>query len=239
MISKTLLKQTVKSNFPLWMILTGIQAVMVAMMAGSGLAIETTGRAYYNMMPGLISAIYVIITANKLIASQVDKGTMAYVLSTPAKRSKVAATQAVFLLGSLLIMFSISAGAHILANYIAAGSISSADIETILLLNLGLFVLNMALSGICFLTSCIFNLSKYVVAVGGGIVGAFQLLSIMSMFGESFHYMKNLTLVSLYDITSIFTKSSGILWKFIVLAGIGVVTYLVGSVAFIKRDLPL
>ena len=81
--------------------------------------------------------------------------------------------------------------------------------------------------------------AKYVVAVGGGIVGAFQLLSIMSMFGESFHYMKNLTLVSLYDIASIFAKSSGILWKFIVLAGIGVATYLIGSVAFTKRDLPL
>ena len=239
MISKTLMKQTIKSNLPLFLILTVLQGIMVAMVSGSGLAVETTGRAYYNMLPGVVSAIYVIITSNKLLAAQVDKGTMAYVLSTPAKRSKVAVTQAVFLLGSLLIMFSVSAGAHILGKYISVGSIIASDVQTILLLNLGLFVLNAALSGICFLASSVFNLSKYVVAVGGGIVGVFQLLSIMSMFGESFNWMKNLTLVSLYDITSIFAHSSVFIWKFIVLAGIGVITYIVGTTAFAKRDLPL
>ena len=239
MINKTLLKQTIKSNFPLWIILTVIQAAMIALIAATGLNLQMAALSFYNMMPGLISAIYVIITANKLIASQVDKGTMAYVLSTPAKRSSVAITQAVFLLGSLMIMFAISAGTHIIANYISMGSISSADIRTILLLNLGLFVLNVALSGICFLTSCMFNLSKYVVAVSGGIVGAFQLLSIMSMFGESFHWMKNLTLVTLYDITSIFAHSTDFIWKFIILAGIGAVTYAIGTTAFTKRDLPL
>ena len=239
MISKTLMKQTIRSNLPLWLVLTVIQGAMVAMVASSGIALEMTGLAYYNMMPGLISAIYVIITSNKLIASQVDKGTMAYVLSTPAKRSKVVTTQAMFFLGSLLIMSIISAGAHILSSYISVGSISGADIKTILMLNLGMFVLNMALSGICFLASSVFNLSKYVVAVGGGIVGAFHLLSIMAMFGDSFHYMKNLTLVSLYDITSIFAGTSDLVWKFIVLAGIGAVTYIIGSTAFTKRDLPL
>lgn len=239
MISNTLMKQTIKSNSILWLILTGIQAAMVALISSSGIPLQQSGQAYYNLLPGLISAIFVIITANKLIASQVDKGTMAYILSTPVKRSKVALTQAVFFLGSLFLMFSISAGAHILSSYIAMGNISSADIETILLLNLGLFVLNMALSGICFLTSCIFNLSKYVVAVGGGIVGAFLLLSVMSMFGDSFQYMKNFTIVSLYDINSVFAGSSDFIWKFIVLAGIGAVTYAIGSTVFTKRDLPL
>lgn len=97
----------------------------------------------------------------------------------------------------------------------------------------------MALSGICFLTSCIFNLSKYAIAVGGGIVGVFMLLSLMSMFGESFQYMKNLTIVTLYDISSILANSSDIIWKFVVLAVIGVITYVIGTTAFSRRDLPL
>jgi len=239
MISKTLMRQTIESNLPPWLILTGIQAAMVTLVAGFGTNLQQTALVYYNMLPGLISAIYVIVTANKLIAGQVDKGTLAYVLSTPVKRSKAAITQAVFFLGSLFLMFFISAGAHILSRYITAGRISLSEVGTILLLNLGLFVLNAALSGICFLTSCIFNLSKYVIAVGGGIVGAFIVLSIMSMFGESFHWMKNFTLVTLYDINSVLANSSDFIWKFTVLAGVGAVTYLIGLTAFTKKDLSL
>lgn len=239
MISKTLMKQTIKSNLSLWLILTGLQAVMVALVAASGTNLQQTALAYYNMLPGLISAVYVIVTSNKMIASQVDKGTLAYVLSTPVKRSKVAFTQVAFFLGSLFIMFSISAGSHILSHYIGVGSISGGEVKAILLLNLGLFVLNAALSGICFLTSCVFNLSKYVTAAGGGIVGGFMILSIMAMFGENFHWMRNLTLVTLFDIDSVLSDSSDFIWKFIVLAAVGTVTYIIGSMSFTKRDLPL
>jgi ABC-2 type transport system permease protein len=233
------MKQTIKSNIVLWVILTGIQAAMVALVAGAGTNLQQTALAYYNMLPGLISAIYVIITGNKLISQQVDKGTLAYVLSTPIKRSKAAMTQATFFVGSLFLMFGISAAAHIFSHYITVGSITFEEVKMILLLNLGLFVLNVALSGICFLASCVFNLSKYTIAVGGGIVGAFLILSIMSMFGESFHWMKNITLVTLFDINSVLSNSADFIWKFIVLAVVGIVTYTIGSAAFSKRDLPL
>jgi ABC-2 type transport system permease protein len=207
--------------------------------ATSGTPLQATGLAYYNMLPGLISAIYVIITSNKLIAAQVDKGTMAYILSTPVRRSKVALTQAVFFLGSLFLMFAITAATHILCIAISTGSISGGDIEIIVLLNLGLFVLNAAFSGFCFLTSCVFNLSKYTIAVGGGVVGAMILMSIMGMFGASFAWMQNFTIVTLYDIHSVFAAEPDFIWKFVVLAAIGVVTYAAGSTLFAKRDLPL
>jgi hypothetical protein len=239
MISKTLMKQTVKSNLTLWLILTAIQAAMVALVAGTGANLQVTALAYYNMLPELITSIYVIITANKLIAAQVDKGTMAYILSTPVKRSKVVATQAVFFLGSLLLMFSLSAASHILSHYISAGNIGASEAGHILLLNLGLFFLNVAISGVCFCASCLFNLSKYAVGLGGGITGAFVVLSIMGMFGKDFQWMKNLTVVTLFDINSIFANDPAFVWKFALLAVIGAVAYAIGSVAFTKRDLPL
>lgn len=239
MISRTLMKQTIKSNLALWMILTGIQTAMIAMIASTGVPIQMTGLTFYNLLPGIISAIYVIITSNKLIAAQVDKGTMAYILSTPTKRSKVAITQAIFFTGSLLLMYTITAGTHILASYISADSISATDVKIIILLNLGLFVLDVAISGICFLASSVFNLSKYTIAVGGGLTGAFHLLSMMGMFGESFKWMSNFTVVTFYDIPSVMAGTTDFIWKFVVLAGIGLVTYLIGSAAFTKRDLPL
>jgi ABC-2 type transport system permease protein len=233
------MKQTIKSNLPLWLILTGIQMFMLVGIASAGTPLQATGLAYYNMLPELISAIFVIVTANKLIAAQVDKGTMAYILSTPVKRSKVVATQIVFFIGSLFFMFALSATTHILASYFGSGGISSSDIGTIVLLNLGMFALDLALSGICFLASSVFNLSKYVIAVGGGLVGAFILMSIMGMFGETFSWMKNFTLVTLYDIHSVMEGTTDFIWKFIVLATVGVVTYVAASVAFARRDLPL
>jgi ABC-2 type transport system permease protein len=239
MINGTLMKQTIKNNIALWAILTGIQAFMVAGVASAGTNLQQTAFAYYNMLPGLISAIYVIITGNKLLAQQVDKGTMAYVLSTPVKRSKVAATQAIYFLGSLFLMFALSAASHIIAHYIGAGSITASEIGHVLLLNLGLFCLNVALSGICYLASGVFNLSKYAIAVGGGIVGAEVLMSIMGMFGASFHWMRNFTLVTLFDIQSVLANDAAFVVKFCVLVLVGAATYMLGSTLFVKRDLPL
>lgn len=239
MIDKTLMMQSIKSNLPLFLILTAVQAFFIGAMAIGGVTVAMTGMTYYSMLPGLITAVYVIVTANKLIAAQVDKGTMAYILSTPAKRSKVAATQAAFFSGSLLLMVSASAVTHIITHNIGLGSITGSDIQTILLINLGLFVLDLALSGICYLASCVFNLSKNVIAVGGGLIGAFHLFSIMPMFGESFHWMRNFTLVTLFDISSVLAKSSDFILKFLILAAIGILTYIIGSAAFAKRDLRL
>lgn len=238
-MSGTLLKQTIKQNIVLWLVLTGIQVLMIAGVASAGTNLQQTALAYYNLLPGLISAIYVIITGNKLLAAQVDKGTMAYVLSTPVKRSKVAATQAIFFIGSLFVMFALTSCSHIISHYIGAGSITASEVGHILLLNLGLFCLNLAFSGICYLASALFNLSKYAIAVGGGIVGAMLLMSIMGMFGSNFAWMRNFTFVTLYDIQSVLANQAEFVWKFAVLAVVGVVMYFIGSAAFAKRDLPL
>ena len=240
MISKTLLKQTIKSNIALWVVLTGVQIFCLGSLVAAGsVPVSMTGMTYYGLLPGLITAAYLIATSNKMIAAQVDKGTMAYILSTPVKRSKVAATQTLYFAGSLFVMFAVTAITHMIAHYIGFGGITVSEVGTILLLNLGLFVLNLALSGICYLASCVFNLSKNVIAVGGGIVGVFTLFSMMGMFGESFRWMRNFTIVTLFDIQSVLGGTKDFIWKFAVLAGIGVTTYLIGSVAFAKRDLPL
>ena len=44
---------------------------------------------HYTMTSVLLGMIFVIVTCNKLVAAQVDRGSMAYVLSTPTKRSSV------------------------------------------------------------------------------------------------------------------------------------------------------
>jgi len=239
MINKTLLKQTVRANLPLFLIMTLIQAGMIVLLTCVGQGVQASGVTYYQMLPGILMGVYVIITANKLIAAQVDEGTMAYVLSTPVTRNSVAITQASFLFGSTLLMFAVTAGTHILTASLALATFSIGDALTILLLNLGLFALAVAFGGICFLASGWFNQSKNAIAVGGGVVGGFLLLSLVKLFSASLTWLGNLTIVSLYDINSIMTRASAFIPKLIILAAIGLVTYAVGVVVFNKRDLPL
>ncbi|MFJ8065070.1 ABC transporter permease subunit [Psychrobacillus sp. NPDC096426] len=239
MISKTLMKQTVKANIPLALIITAIQALCLVLIASTGQPVKITGQIFYSLLPGVLTSIYIIITGNKLLAAQVDKGSMAYILSTPVKRSKVALTQAVFFIGSLFVMSLITAATHIIPTAILNGSVSSSEWVDIIKFNFGLFLLALAYSGICFLASSIFNLSKNAIAVGGGIVGAFLLLSMMSMFGENFHFVKNFTITTLYNVNTIASGSSDYIWQFAVLAGIGLITYFSGIKIFSTRDLPL
>jgi hypothetical protein len=75
--------------------------------------------------------------------------------------------------------------------------------------------------------------------VGGGLVGAQILMSIMGMFGATFQWMRKLTLVTLFDINAVLAGTSAFIGKFIVLAAVGALCYAIGSAAFSKRDLPL
>lgn len=137
MFSKTLFKQTVKQNWKLWAVFTALTAIiasvfiaiydpktmqgMTEMIANTGLASMMGDRLdglssllgmlgdnfYGGILGSILPIIYVIMTCNTLVASQVDKGSMAYTLSTPIKRSKVVITQAIYMIGSLFLMFSV------------------------------------------------------------------------------------------------------------------------------------
>ena len=133
MFSKTIFKQTLKSNYKLWLLFTVIMCTLSGMimavydpqtisslmgslegtalgeMAGGMMGNMTTllgmlGNSFYSMIGVMLSIVYIIITANSLVAAQVDRGSMAYTLSTPIKRIKVVATQAVYLITAIVAM---------------------------------------------------------------------------------------------------------------------------------------
>ncbi|MFO8059141.1 MAG: ABC transporter permease subunit, partial [Bacillota bacterium] len=59
---------------------------------------------YYNFLIFLFSLVYCIIVGNRLVAGHVDRGSMAYLLSTPSSRVKIITTQAVFLMASVALL---------------------------------------------------------------------------------------------------------------------------------------
>lgn len=206
------------------------------------------GSIFFKMAGLLLPIIYMIMTANALIAGQVDSGSMAYILSSSVKRRTVAITQGVFLVGSLLLMFSLTTATSMICLKIA-------DVDTgltygkLALINLGAFLVMFAMSGICFLASCIFNRSKYSMAIGGGLNMFFLVATMLGLFGSpvipsiirmsalnSFNYV---SIISLFDVISILDGTNTFIYKLCILVAVGLVCYIVGTERFTRKDLPL
>lgn len=206
------------------------------------------GSIFFKMAGLLLPIIYIIMVSNNLIASQVDTGSMAYVLSTSAKRNEVTFTQAMYLIGSILLMFVITAGTSCVCFRLVDVN-TKLTYEKLLLINLGAFVTMYAVSGINFYTSCYFDRSKRAMALGGGISIFFLVATMLGLFGshvipsvvriEPLNYFNYFSLISLFDVISILEETGAWIPKLCILAAIGTVGYIAGSVRFRKKDLPL
>ncbi|MGE7093666.1 ABC transporter permease subunit [Lysinibacillus sp. NPDC048646] len=261
MLSKTIFKQTLKANFKLWIIFTVITSVMLAVMIAvfepttiSGVTdmIKDTAlgdmlknttflgmlaSTFYSLHGVLLPVIFIIMTANSLIASQVDRGSMAYLLSTPIKRSTVVRTQAFYLIVALMMMFVVVTSLGLASIQIFQSDVDI-SISDFLMLNLGLFLLMFAISGISFFFSCLFNLTKNSLALGAGIPIAFFLFHLMAQISKSLEGIKYISLNTLFDTDAILNGDS-IAIQFIMLIGIGIVLYALGIRVFQQKDLPL
>ena len=207
------------------------------------------GSIFYQIAGLLLPMVYVIMVANGLLAGQVDSGSMAYVLSTPIKRRTVTVTQMAYLMISLFCMFALVTVTSVISIWIVGGDAFAINFAEILLLNLGAFLTMFAFSGFCFMCSALFNRTKHSLSIGGGISIFMLVCTILGLFGSSvvpsamridamnvFNYV---SIITLFDSVSILNGTIDFLWKFAILAGIGIVTFIIGVFRFDKKDLPL
>lgn len=209
-------------------------------------------QMYFTIMSLLPILLFIIFAGNALVVDQVDKGSMAYILSTPTKRSAVVITQAVYMIVTPLIMVGCGFLTELIACNVIVGEVEVAKYAA---LYGGLYLLTEAMAGICYLASCIFNLSKYALALGGGLNIWFFVCSLLGMFGsenmvntgmgvEELGMFNRLSLIGLFDIDALGTIGSGavdtaFVPKLIALVVVAVACYVIGAVRFQKKDLPL
>lgn len=256
MISFPLFKQTSKSNGLIWGVLTAVTTILLVQFAALEMTQSLLFLIYYGVMAMLLPAVFILISSNKLFASQVDRGSMAYVLSTPTRRGKVAMTQLAFSALTIIFMFVITTAAHIAVNAnhplslelagSGAGIVGlTGDLtsEMIMKVNLSAMLVCLAMSGICYMFSAIFNQSKYSLGFSGTFVGVSVLANMMAMFGslgvDALENFKYVSICTLYDYKSILMGGDDWVVKGLVALVIAVVSYIVGSVWFCKKDLPL
>ena len=207
------------------------------------------GSIFYRIAGLLLPMVFVIMTANALLAGQVDSGSMAYVLSTPTKRRAVTVTQMTYLITAILAMFMLTTITSVIAVWVVGGNNFAINYAEILLFNLGAFLTMFAFAGFCFMCSAIFNRTKYSLSIGGGLTIFSLVCTILGLFGSSvvpsamrisaMDFFNYLSIITLFDTVSILDGGLSYLWKFGILLAIGVVTFIIGIFRFDKKDLPL
>ena len=131
MFSKPIFKQSIKTNWKLWLIITIVASVILSGFiinydaeGYASIAAAAEGTAFSNFLSSMTSIlgslenfykliavilgiVYVVFTANNLVVNEVDSGSMAYTLSTPIKRSSVIFTKSLYLIFSVILMYTI------------------------------------------------------------------------------------------------------------------------------------
>ncbi len=131
MFSKQIFKQSIKGNWKLWAIITTVASVILSGFiigydaAGyASIASAAEGTAFssllssmdsllgnlenfYKLIAVILGIVYAVFTANNLVVSEVDSGSMAYTLSTPIRRSSVIFTKSFYLISSVVLMYLI------------------------------------------------------------------------------------------------------------------------------------
>ncbi len=295
MISVPLLKQTIKSNFGLWIVSTltvsllytiikiAVGSIVVSgstdpnallpyiqALAAAGLTLENlfitiginpdilSGLAsmdsnvlismiFYPVVGVLLPLVYTVIVGNKLFANQIDRGSLAFVLSTPIKRSKIAITQMSYFVLSIAFMFIFITGVDVILTVTIDNSL---ELEKILLLNLGLSLFTLAMASITFMFSAIFNYSKHSLSLSGGFALLFFISKILGLFGsdlfmnmgigiEPMGFFNKITMISLINTTSILDGTSDFIIQFVILVLISIICFTTGSIWFTKKDIPV
>ncbi len=253
MINIPYFRKVVKSNIGLWAIITlalcAFMSVMILVftpdtmgaMGGFFNPINSSligfmASSFYAMMAIIFPMIYSIIVGNHLVAKKIDDGSMAGYLSTPVPRIKIIMSNALYLALSMLAMWIVVTVFGIVLASVAQPN--ALDINKFILLNLGAFLFQLAISGICFASSCFFNRSKHSLLLGAGLPLGFFVLSLLVKMADSLHFLKYITLTSLFDPNAILTGGTFIP-QFISLGLIAVVFYAFGILYFNKKNLPL
>ena len=183
------------------------------------------------------SMVISTVVNHRLIAAHVDRGSRAYLLSTPNSRKKIVATQALFSLASITMFFAvITICALGLSEIMLPGEMETGDF---ILVNVYSLLMYYAIGGIGFLASCIANESKVSLGLGIGVPLTFLELQMIGDVGDKFSWLGKLSLYYLFQPEQLIEGASFAYVSMAVFVALAAVLYAAGIAMFNKRDLYL
>lgn len=264
MINFTLYKQGIKSNYKIFLIFLAILTLYITMIIGMydqtqadllsefsktmpglmemvGMTGDTSSLMgfiityLYGFLFMLLPMVVTIMLANRLVASHTDKGSMAYLLSSPNSRAKIIFTQMKVLWTFIFLLILYTTTLCIIVSQTAVPG--ELDVGKFIIVNVGLLLLHFAISGICFLASVICNETKNSLLIGAGIPVVFFLMQMLSNMGDKVESLKYFTIFTLFDPKGIAAGTQNASIMMSVLGVIAVVLYAVAFKVFKEKDL--
>ena len=237
--SYQIIKQSFKSVWIWWLISIVVTAI-------NFFAFPTSAGAEYIDMLAVFATegiggngvifitVCAILFSNVFLTSEVDRGTLAITLNTPSTRLKILSSKAlVFIL--LLVSISVFAGAlGALSPLVHDIAFDHAKWWPIIFL---WSLYSFALGGIAFAIGCWFNKSRYTLGITAAVLGLFFFLNMFATM-ESLEFCKYFTLQTLFDMSAVI-KGESVVPQMITLAAIAIPFYAIGTIKFVKKDLPL
>ena len=191
----------------------------------------------YGFMMLIFPMVSSILLANKLVASAVDRGSMAYLLASPNTRIKIAFTQAKVLASGLLLLIALTAAFGLAVSaWLFPGEL---ELKGYLWLNVGVLLLQSFIAGFCFFASCLFNETKYCLALGAGVPCLAYLIQMLANIGDQMENLKYATFFSLYSPEKLVAGETAAYWGIAILGVGGILFFALGVIIFNKRDLPV
>ncbi|MGG6312774.1 ABC transporter permease subunit [Paenibacillus macerans] len=182
--------------------------------------------------------IYCVVVANGLISHLVDRGAMAYFLSTPVSRGRIAATQAAVLVVNLFVISLLTTAAGFA---LAPVLLKDAELNASAFVQMNLvgFLLFFVISGYAFLFSCLLNDGKQTLAASGLLSVLFYGFQIVANMSGDLDWLRRLTVLSVFEPVKIAAGSYDVLPAALGLGAAGIVMYGAAIWIFSKRNLPL
>ena len=191
----------------------------------------------YGFILLVFPMVFSILRGNGLIAKYVDNGSMYSLLSSPVKREKIVLTQVLVLVSGIFILVFYSTLLEIIISSIMYPH--ELCIPDLLRVNLGLLFLQLFIGGICFLASCLFQDTKYSIALGAGLPAFMYVLQMLANVGGNAEVVKYFTFFSLFNANDLLINKVGAIVGIIVLLIGSIILYTVSSIIFVKLDLSI
>jgi len=248
LFSKSIFKQSIRSNWILWLAMTLILCITVFSVSfvvdtmledtnGQLTALQIFTNAFFEGTGMVILLIYIILVGNKLVASEVDRGYLSFTLNTPTTRRQIILTKLLFLTTSIVAMVVVTGLVTTLGTTLAGVNI---NLGRFWIMSLGFTLFMLAIGGICFFASCFFNRTSHSLLLGAGLPLLFYIASILSNI-SGFEFLQYFTINSLFRADSIADGASflSFLPHFVALAAIASQLYIWAVYKFTHKDLPL
>ncbi|GGA49433.1 ABC transporter permease subunit [Paenibacillus physcomitrellae] len=194
---------------------------------------------FYGLIMLVLLGVFTVQLSGTLMSRLIDQGSMAYLLSAPTTRGKIAWAQALVLVTGLLLVVGVTTLAGFAGYDWLIGGRYSFDGTAFVWMNVQAFLLFFALGGLSFLISSLSNEEKRAKGISGTVVFLFYTFDLLAKLSESLDWMKWLTPFSLYRPSDIVAGGGHLLLSGVVLFALGVLCYAAAVMSFTRRDLPL